>query len=168
MAFTTAGDVALLDPLKDPLAAIKRKRQSALDAELGKISSQATESMRGRGVSRSDYIPQEISRAGGMASRGIEDTLLGALGGASYDELQKKQEHDRNLALAREIGSLSAPSLLEQILGGLGGAAGAGAQFGSLFSALGKKKKGLEYGGGSGELPDSLSLFPGFGASGGY
>lgn len=161
MAFLAASNVPLLDQLKDPLSGINKKAQANLQDILGQLGTQATTSAKASGRTTGSYAPAELARVGTNASNTIQDTLLGALGGTSYDELLKQKEQERNLALARRIGDLSAPSLLQQILGGLGSGAQTGAQFYSLFHAL--KKPGLEYGGGSGRLPPSLSLIPGGG-----
>lgn len=153
----TASDISLLSELKAPISAINKKRQSSLTSRVGGVSDEARASMAGRGVAQSDYIPQEIGRASAMESRGIEDALLGALGGASYDEAKKQREHEQNLALAEEIGALSAPTLLQEILGGLGGGAKTGFQFSQLYDALNKNKPGMEYAGYSGPRPSYTS-----------
>lgn len=136
-----ASDVGLLEELRNPLAEINKKRQAGLQGSLGRLGTRETASSRASGRVSGEYIPQELEIAGKRASRGIEDTLGGALGGASYDELLKQKEHEQNLALANEIGALSAPTLLEQILGGLSGGGKAGAQFYGLYNALGTQPK---------------------------
>lgn len=145
MAFLQAKDVGLIEALKEPVSGINKKRQSSLQGRIGGISDQAKANMLGRGVAKSDYIPEQISQAGEMGSRGIEDALLGALGESSLGENKKQREHEANLALIEEISALSKPSVLQQVLGGLSGAAQAGAQFGGLYQALGKNKAGMEY-----------------------
>lgn len=149
----TAKDIKLLDPLKGYTEANRARGQGGLDAALSGITGQNAESMKARGVTHSDYIPAELTRAGGAASRGLEDTLLGQLGGGTYDEFKKEQEHQRNLDLVNEIGALSAPTLLQEILGGLSGGAKTGLQFSQLYSALKKPQDGLEYGNYSGPRP---------------
>lgn len=138
MAFMSASGVRLIDQLRDPLTGINKQRQESLKGSLGRIGSRQTASSRASGRVLGEYAPAELSRAGGMASRSLEDTLLGALGGASFDETRKQQEHQASMALAREIGALSAPSLLQQVLGGLSGGARTGMQFGQLYGALNK------------------------------
>lgn len=161
-----ASDIGLIESLKGPLSGVNKKAQGRLTGALGRVSGQANENMRARGVMQSDYIPQEVSRAGTTASTGIEDTLLGALGGASYDEFGKQKEHEANLALAREIGALSAPTLLQQILGGLGGGANAAGQFGSLYSALNNRPSSGSYQ--SPSYKSRLRLNNGYEFGGGY
>lgn len=139
MAFMTGSDVKLLDPLKDPLSKINKKSQSSLQDALNQIGARQTASANASGRVQGQYAPAELARAGNQASLGIEDALAGAYGGASYDELKKQQEHEQNLALAREIGDLTAPSVLEQVLSGLGGGVRTGGQAYALYNQLGNQ-----------------------------
>lgn len=139
MAFLAGNDVKLLDPLKAPLSGINKKAQGSLQEALGKIGERQTESARASGRIRGEYAPAELGRAGTMASSSIEDALAGALGNASYDEIRKQKEHEQNLALAREIGDLTAPSVLQQVLSGLGGAASAAGAGKALYDSLGRQ-----------------------------
>jgi len=135
MAFM-AGDVKLIDSLRDPLKTIRNKSQGSLSDFLGKIGAQQKTSATASGRVPSAYAPAELGRAGTRASTGIEDMLSNALGGTSYDEILKQKEHERNMALAKEIGDLQSPSTWEQVLSGLGGGARAGGQFYSLYNSL--------------------------------
>jgi hypothetical protein len=134
-----AGDIKLNDKLRDPLAAINKSSQDKLTAALGTIGTRQKTSNMASGRVMGEYAPAELARAGTQASTSIEDQLLGALGGTSYSEHLKEQEHQRDLALAKEIGSLNAPSTLQQVLGGLGGVANVAGQFGSLYKGLSKR-----------------------------
>lgn len=142
MAFLAGGDVKLLDPLKAPLSGINKKAQGSLQEALGKIGDRQTQSARASGRVRGEYAPAELGRAGTMASSSIEDALSGALGNASYDEVRKQKEHEQNLALAREIGDLTAPSVIQQILSGLGGGANAAGAGKALYDSLGRQSYG--------------------------
>lgn len=163
MAFLTAGGVKLIDKLKSPLGGYNQQAQGSLQDALGRIGTRQNASAKASGRVRGEYGQAELNRAGTRASGAIEDTLLGSLGGTSYDEVLKQKEHQRNLMLAKMIGDANAPSALEQVLSGLGGGARAGGQFYSLYNALGKG--GGSYGGTSGRLPSNLSLIPGGSAS---
>jgi len=136
VAFLGAGGVKLIDQLRDPLQQINTQGQNNLQGILQRIGTRQTASSKASGRVQGQYAPQELARSGGIASRGLEDTLAGALGGASLDEVRKQQEHQRNLALVRQIGDLMSPSILQQVLAGLGGGAKAGAQGYALYSAL--------------------------------
>lgn len=137
-----ADNISLRQPLMDPLRKINRKAQDSLQAALGNIAARQQASALASGRIRGEYAPAELALAGQNASTSIEDALAGALGGTSYSEQLKDMEHKRNLDLAREIGALSAPSLLEQVLGGLGGASKTGAQFYGLYEGVRKPKVG--------------------------
>jgi len=146
----TAGNVKLIDPLKDPLTGINKRAQGSLQAALGRIQGQSLASGRASGRISGSYIPQELNRASTMGSRGIEDTLYGGLGGASLKDMLAAQEHQRNLELVNEIGGELSPSILQQIFGGLGAAGQAGAGISSIYSSLNKKQ------------PTNTSIYPGY------
>lgn len=145
MAFLDASGVKLIDQLRQPIQKANRQAQDPLQAALGRLSSRQTASNKASGRVLGEYAPAELSRAGSRASTGIEDVLSGALAGGSYDEVLKQQEHERSLALAQEIGDLSAPSVLEQVLAGLGGGGRAGAQFYQLYNQFPRKKSDTNY-----------------------
>lgn len=151
MALIASG-VKLLDPLKDPLGGIAKQRKTSLQDELGRISGNATASAAASGRPMGEYAPAQLERSGMMGARGIDDTLAGVLGKGSYDENQSQLEYDRNMQLAKAIGSASKPSLLQEILGGLRGGAQAGGQIGGIYQALGRRSPG-------GSLPPNLSLY---------
>jgi hypothetical protein len=134
-----ANGISLTDKLRDPLSAINSGSQDKLSLALGAIGDRQRASNRAVGRTQGSYAPAELSRATQTASTGLKDKLLGALGDASYSEYKKNRDHQRNMALVNEIGDLSAPSILEQILGGLGGGAKAGGEFYSLYNSLNKR-----------------------------
>lgn len=136
---TTADQVLLSDPLKAPLGQISQKGQGSLADALGKVSAQASTSQIASGRPRGQYIGQALGRANTMASRGIEDSVAGALGGASLKDYQNQKEFEQNMALANEIGALNSPSLIQQILGGANSAAQGAGEFKGLYDALGRK-----------------------------
>lgn len=138
MAFLDAGGVRLIDDLRMPLKRTNQKSQDLLRQALGRIGGRQNAS----GAPRGEYFGQELQRAGNTASLGIEDDLLGALAGGSYEEAMQQKEHEASLALAQEIGDLSAPSTLEQVLAGLGGGARAGGQFSQLYRRFRKPSRG--------------------------
>lgn len=138
MAFLTGSKVPLLEELRGPLRQIGAGRRNSLKSSIGGISERQAASSRASGRVLGEYAPAALSEAGTQAYGGIEDALLGALGGASLDEVQKRKEHEDNLALVQQIGDLNSPSTLEEVLMGLSGGAKAGGQAASLYQALGK------------------------------
>lgn len=133
-----AADIGLSDPLKDPLGKIAGQTQGNLSNALGRIKGQAATSSIASGRPVGQYQGEAIGRANTLASRGINDALGGTLGGASLKDKQNQIEFENNMALANEIGALNAPNLLQQVLGGVGGAANTGLKFKGLSDALGK------------------------------
>lgn len=120
MAFMTAGDVKLADPLKETYSGIGAKRQASLEEMLGRVKSRNRASQIASGRPMGSYTAPTLDFAGTSAGRGVEDALYGSLGGASYKDVINDQEHQRKIALAKRIGSLMSPSLAQQILGGIG------------------------------------------------
>jgi hypothetical protein len=120
MAFLTAGDIKLADPLKDPLSGVGAKRQMSLEEMLGRVSKRNRAGQIASGRPMGEYTGRELGFAGDISGRGIEDALYGSLGGASYKDVVNEQEHQRKLALARRIGKAMSPSVGQEILGGIG------------------------------------------------
>ena len=123
MAFLGAGDVKLLDnyDLKSSLKKTNKGVQDRLQEALGRIGSrQAISSGAYAGRVRGEYAPQELQRAGQQESAGIEDQLTRLLSEGSYDEAVKQNEHEKDLALAREIGNLNKGSSAQELLAALG------------------------------------------------
>lgn len=133
-----ASDVKLADPLKAPLGQINAGGQKSLADALGTLDTGARTSAKASGRVMGGYTGQALGRANTAASRGIEDRVGGVLGGASLQDTQNEREFQANMALANELGGLMSPTMLQEILGGLGGAAQTGGQFASLYNALGK------------------------------
>lgn len=145
-----SGDVKLNKSLLDPINKIGQKSRASLEGALGRVQGRNRAGQEASGRTQGEYTGQELGRASTMANRGVEDTLAGALGGASYDELMAEQEHQRNLALANEIGKSSKPGLLEEVLGGIGATAPLLLTGSSLYK---NRRKPTQ------NLPPKLSLF---------
>lgn len=126
-------DIKVLDTLKNPLSQISGQRRGALETELGRIGSRATASADASGRTRGSYIPAELGRASQMAGAGIDNTLLGVIGGASKKDAYSARDYMQNMQLAKMIGKLNKPSVLQEVLGGLGDIAGTGSQLYGAF-----------------------------------
>ena len=146
-------DVELLGQLKEPLSGISRKRRGSLEESLGRISGQLQRNAGIAGRPQSDYIPQELTRASERSLQDVDNALLGVLGEGSLQDYNDEQDYQRNIKLAKEIGSILSPSIIQQIAGGLGGAGNAALQFKSLYDSLGRQPRT------SSGLPPNLSLF---------
>lgn len=153
----TADKVKLLDPLKGQLGGYAKSGQNSLSDALGTLNNQATTSAQASGRVMGDYQGQALGRANTMASRGINDSVAGLLGGASLKDAQSQQEFEQKMALAREIGAMNSPTMLQEIIGGISGGANVAGQGASLYQALGNRGGGG--GSSSGSLPPNLSLY---------
>lgn len=126
--------------LVDALGGIGEKQQNNLNNIFSKARTTATQDNAARSVGHdttaSPYIENRLATGQTQASSGLRGSLEGILGNTAYEDFQGQQGFDADAALAAEIGRLNKPSTLEEILGGLSGAAGAGGQ---LYGALGKR-----------------------------
>lgn len=146
-----AGDIKLTDALKDPLKKTAKVGQDRLSSALGRVNDRFAAGASASGRPVGEYAPAEIGRAGELASRGIDDRLLGVLGQGSYGDYKGQRDFDRQMALAEEIGGLLSPSLAQEIFSGIGSAAQLGGQAYGLSKALGGR------GGGGGNVPYGTS-----------
>lgn len=97
--------------------------------------------LRGGIAPTSDYATERFAKTGGLAQGNLESVLGGVLGNTSYGDVKNERDYQQNYELAKRIGELNAPSLLEQVLGGLGGGAQTGGQFAGLYNSLKKPPK---------------------------
>lgn len=123
MAYRTAGDVKLLEPLKGAYGGYAKDAQTSLASALGTLGNQAKTSAIASGRVQGSYQPFALNQAGTLASRGINDTLGAQLGQSSLEDMIKQQEFERNMELAKRTGSLNSPNSLQMALGALSGAA---------------------------------------------
>lgn len=155
---TTAADIKLADPLKAPLGSINTKGQGSLQSALGRIQTNATASNKASGRPTGQYQGQVTGQANTAASQGIENSLAGVLGNASLKDAKNEQEYQENLKLAKEIGAINAPSLIQEIFSSIGKGANTAGEFKGLYDALGNKNKG--YSSSSGENNYGLAKNP--------
>lgn len=120
MAFMTGGNVKLSEQLRDPIAGIASKRKASLESTLGRVQARSRAGQEATGRPMGEYTAQELGRAGDLSSRGVEDTLLGVIGGSSYKDVINQQEHERKMDLARRIGRAYNPKMGQEILQGIG------------------------------------------------
>lgn len=118
-----ASDVKFADPMKRTYKQYGDQAQTNLADALGGLQGQAGASALGSGRIRGNYTGQALGRANVLASQGIDNALGAQLGQASLEDTIKQQEHDRNFALAKRIGSLNAPNNLMMALQAAKGAA---------------------------------------------
>lgn len=135
MAFM-AGDVKLIEGLKQPLGGYATAAKGSLQDALGRISSRSKQSQEASGRVTGEYTGQQLDQAGVMGERGIEDALGGVIGNASYTDALNQKKFEQDMMLAKRIGSLNRPSTLTQVIQGLGGAVDTGVQAKGLYDAL--------------------------------
>ena len=145
MAFM-AGDVKLIDSLKQPLSGYATAAKGSLQDALGRITARSQAGQQASGRPQGEYAGQQFEQASMMGQRGIDDTLGGVLGNASYGEAIAAKKFDRDMALAKRIGALNKPSTLSQVFQGIGGAADAVGQAKGLYDSLGTGGGSSSYG----------------------
>lgn len=150
MAFMSAGGIKLRDPLKQPLGAIGAQRQSSLQDALGGITERSRASQMASGRPQGQYTGQALGMANTLASRGIDDSLYGLIGEASYGEDRADRDHLRMVSLAKKYGNAMKPSTMQEILGGVGAIGGAIAP--GLANYRSYQNRALPQGGGSNPL----------------
>ena len=162
MAFLDSSSVKLIEDLKGPLRKTNQKSQDRLQEALGRVGGrQATSAGAYAGRVRGEYAPQELQRAGQQESTDIEDQLTQLLATGSYDELIKQNEHEQNLALAREIGNLNKGSSTQELLAALGAAGQLG---GTAYGMYRNRQKDTSITpNANGSLSPNLSLLQGYG-----
>lgn len=109
------------------------------------------------------YAGNQLNMAQGRDVGNLESALGGGLGNTAYQNTLQQRDFTQNEDLARQVADLNKPDLLQQILSGVGNVGGTAAR---IYGAWGKNAPGFNptgYGGGSGQLPPSLSLIPGGG-----
>ena len=150
-----ASDVKLADQLKPVIGGYNKTAQTSLADALGRSTAQGKKSAVASGRSMGGYAGEAVGRASTKSSQGIENSLAGILGQTTLNDTIAQREHEKKMALAREIGDLMSPSAAEEVLGGLSQGVNLASQGTSLYQALGQ-------GGGSGASPSygsSLNLY---------
>ena len=115
-----AGDVKLGKPLNQALAPIATRSQGRLQDVIGRVSARNRSGQVASGRPRGEYADFALGQAGDIASRGIDDSLLGVLGNTSYKDTLSQRDHLQQVALAKMLGSMAKPSSLQEIVGGVG------------------------------------------------
>ena len=127
------------DPkLADMIGGIGTTQQNNLSNVFNKARSTVANDSAVRGTSPSPYIEGRLGQSQDMAGRNLRGGLEGILGDTAYKNFQGERGYLQDERTAREIGALNKPTTLEEILGGLSGAAGAG---GTLYGALGGRSR---------------------------
>lgn len=101
----------------------------------------------------SDYANERLGQANTQAMAGLQGSLEGVLGDTAYKNSTAQRGFQEDYDLANYIGELNEPSTLEEILGGLSGAAQAGGQLYGAAPKRGPKAPAYR------DLPQDLSLF---------
>lgn len=128
----------MTDPsLAKALGAPMKKGQNDIGSVYDRIRTGFKADSKARGVTEGSYAPGRINTAQDLSEQDLTNRLQAVLGDTAYKDFQGDRGYSQQEGLAREIASLNSPSTLEEILGGLGGAAGVG---GGLYAALGNRK----------------------------
>jgi hypothetical protein len=134
-------DISLPKDLTSILGQIGTPQQAKITDIYGRMRKQASADtnlpawMR---VRPGGYTDTTLSKGENISQAGLKSGLEGVLGETGYGDWKAERDYQQNMALAKRIGDLMAPSLLEQVLGGLGGGAQAGGQMYGLFKGFSK------------------------------
>lgn len=116
-----AGGVALPPDLKQALSGVGAGGTSGINDIYAKqkqrMDQEAATKVPGNVNS---YGPQRMATQQGLDQGNLEAALGGTLGDTGYNNALQEREFGQNEALARQIGSLNKPDLLQQILSGIG------------------------------------------------
>lgn len=139
-----ASDVKLTNKLNPQLNAYADSAQNSLQASLGRRKANSQRGQLATGRVQGEYMGQELGRAANSASLGINDKLMALLGDTSYKDAVAEQEHQQQMALAKEIGERAKMNTGQEIAAVLQGNFGAlGGQGMGIYDAL-KKQKSLK------------------------
>lgn len=155
-----AGGVKMPQDLTDALSGIG----AGGTAGINNIYSQAKQRQAQEGALKvpgnaNSYGPQRMGVQQGLDQGGLEAALGGVLGDTGYKDTLQEREFGQNKQLAEETAALNKPSLLQEILQGIGGV---GKTAGTYYGMKGMNSGGqlpAQYQGG----PDygRLSLYQG-------
>jgi hypothetical protein len=151
-----AGNVKLSSDLSKSLNPIRKKSRANLSEALGEMGTRAESGRQATGRIQGSYAQDELAAAGDMAGRRIDDTVGNVLGTASLQDFQNAQEHERQMALAKEIGDMFKPNRVQEIARFLGHTAESAPAFRSLYDTY----RSVPRNGSSGSLSNSLSMQP--------
>jgi hypothetical protein len=141
MAFTTAGDIKLAKPLQSPLSGIAGKSRSRLQDILGQRTDQIRQDQLVSGRPMGEYTGFALGQASDAAGRGVDNSLYGVLGDASLRDYRSNQDYQRQMQLAKEIGDLNRPSLIQEISGLLTGAGTSAGSFKNIYDQFSNRPK---------------------------
>lgn len=155
-----AGSVKSLPQLGDALGGIQKTQGNNLSKVFDRVRSR----FQSEGNPKSDYFDQRMGVAQDFANRGLESSLEGVLGDASYKDALSERDHGQNMQLVQRIGALNKPSTLEEVLMGLSGAAGVAGQFAPLYKSLSNRTPNYvpSYGSARNPYADALDIFRGY------
>lgn len=138
-----ASDVKLPSNLTTVLGQQGQGAQNSLNDVYSRIKSQFGADQKARGVRSgdpNDYFSSRIGTGQNMSNLGLRGGLESVLGDTGYKDTLSERDYQQNYELAKRIGDLMSPSILEQVLGGLGGGAQAGGQFYGLYDKFQKQQ----------------------------
>lgn len=137
-----AGGIKTDPGLSASLGAIGNKQGNTIGNVYSRIRNRAATEATAPTMRPSPYLADRLGTAEDFSQKGLSGALEGVLGDTSYKDSLAERDYQQNIGLAKRIGDLNKPSLMQEILGGLSGGAKAGGGFASLYQALGQAKGG--------------------------
>lgn len=160
-----AGGVSMPKDLTDALAGVG----AGGTAGINNIYSQAKQrqmqegQVLGRRGNANSYGSQRLGVQQGLDQGNLEANIGGILGDTGYKNKLAEREYEQNRQLAEEAGRLNKPSLLQQIMQGIGSVGKPVATYYGMGGRFGGGGGGGGYAGGSQQ--GDLSLLQGYGGS---
>lgn len=138
-----AGGVALPPDLKQALSGVGAGGTAGINDIYAK-QKQRTDQEAATKVpgNVNSYGPQRMATQQGLDQGNLEAALGGTLGDTGYNNALQEREFGQNEALARQIGSLNRPDLLQQILSGIGNV---GSPIATYYGMRGKNRTNDSY-----------------------
>lgn len=152
--------------LADALSGIGAKGTAGINDiySQAKTRRSGEQQMLGMAPGSDSYGAERMPISQKLSQGSLESSLGGVLGNTGYQDALSQRDYEQKRQLAEETASLNKPSLLDQIFQGVGAI---GKPLAGYYGMKGKMGggAGMDYAGGGGSLPPSLSLYPGGGAS---
>lgn len=141
-----ASGIPLDQELRNQLGRIGSNQGNTVSNVYNRIRQRAATEARSPNVQPSDYLGERLNTGETLSQLSVKSGLENVLGNTAYGQYKSARDYNQNEALARYIGSLNKKSLLEEILGGLSGAAKPIGQFAGLYNSLGTRGNGVSGG----------------------
>lgn len=157
----TAGDIGISSGLTDAFGNVGTTAQTNIGDQYGSLKQRYSSDARGipqgtQSLGPNSYGGQRFATQQGLDVGNLHAALGGQIGNASYQDALNQRDYEQRRQLAEETAALNKPSLLEEMFKGVGAV---GKTAGAAYGMYGGGGGGGGSGYGSGELPQSMSMY---------